>query len=110
MNKKPIETIKTFFDEAGIPDIPKTTCNVYLRKLGTVKKVVASAPLTKLHHQKRLDWADKYMKQDLRKVLRTDECRATLDGPDGWARGWVLNGRQSRNRMRRQQGGGGIMF
>lgn len=104
--KNPNATSKTIFDEAGIPDIPKTTRNVYLRKLGTVKKTVASPPLSKLHHQKRLEWATRYMKQDFTKVLWTDECRATLDGPDGW----VLKGRHSRNRMRRQQGGGGIMF
>ena len=41
-------TSKTIFNEAGIPNIPKTTRNVYLRKLGTVMKVVASPPLTKL--------------------------------------------------------------
>ena len=69
-----------------------------------------SPPLSKLHRQKRLDWADMYLKQDFSKVLWTDECRATLDGPDGWARGWVFKGRQSQNRMRRQQGGGSIMF
>lgn len=108
--KNPNATSKNIFDDAGIPDIPKTTRNVYLRKLGTVKKAIASPPLTKLHRQKRLEWADRYMKQDFSKVLWTDECRATLDGPDGWARGWVLNGRQARNRFRRQQGGGGVMF
>lgn len=108
--KNPNATSKTIFDEAGIHDIPKTTRNVYLRKLGTVKKVVASPPLSKLHRQKRQEWANRYLKQDFSKVLWTDECRATLDGPDGWARGWVLKGRQSRNRMRRQQGGGGVMF
>ena len=82
--KNPNSTSKTIFDQAGIHDIPKTTRNVYLRKLGTVKKVVASPPLSKLHCQKWQEWADRYLKQDLRKVLWTDECRATLDG---WARG-----------------------
>ena len=33
-----------------------------------------------------------------------------MSGHIGWARGWVLNGRSSGNRMRRQQGGGGVMF
>jgi transposase len=33
-----------------------------------------------------------------------------LDGPDGFARGWVLDGLDVPARVRRQQGGGGVMF
>ena len=36
--------------------------------------------------------------------------RATLDGPDGWSRGWVIRGHQCPTRTRRQQGGGGVML
>ena len=43
-------------------------------------------------------------------VLFTDESRATLDGPDGWAKGWVINGDQAPVRRRRPQGGGGVMI
>ena len=50
------------------------------------------------------------MKQNFGDVLWTDECRATLDCPDGWARDWVLKGRQAQHCMRRQQGGGDFMF
>ena len=67
--KNPNITSKTIFNEDGIPDIPKTTRNVYLRKLGTVKNVVASHSLTKLHRQKRMDWTVRYIKQDFSKVL-----------------------------------------
>ena len=28
------------------------------------------------------------MKSDMKYVLFTDKSRATLDGPDGWAKGW----------------------
>ena len=50
------------------------------------------------------------MKLDFSKVIFTDECRATLDGPDGWSSGWIRNGHSAPTRKRRQQGGGGVMF
>lgn len=33
-----------------------------------------------------------------------------MDGPDGWSSGWLVNGHPVPTRMRRQQGGGGVMF
>ena len=48
------------------------------------------------------------MKSDMKYALFTDESQATLDGPDRWAKGWVINGDQAPVR-RRQQGGGGVM-
>ena len=32
-----------------------------------------------------------------------------LDGPDGWAGGWISNGHRAPLRLRRQQGGGGVL-
>jgi hypothetical protein len=55
-------------------------------------------------------WAEQYLKQDYYNVIFTDECRATLDGPDGFSRGWILDGLDIPARLRRQQGGGGTMF
>ena len=55
-------------------------------------------------------WAEKYMKTDFQQVLFTDEARATLDGPDGWAKAWSPTGAPIPHRVRRQQGGGGVMF
>jgi transposase len=40
----------------------------------------------------------------------TDGSRASLDGQHGWAKGCVFNGDNCPNRMRRQQGGGGVMI
>ena len=50
------------------------------------------------------------MKSDMKYVLFTDESRGTLDGPAGWAKGWVINGDQAPVRRRRQQGGGGVLI
>ena len=50
------------------------------------------------------------MKLDFSNVIFTDESRVTLDGPDGWRRGWVLDGHRPPEILRRQQGGGGIMI
>ena len=44
------------------------------------------------------------------RIIFTDECRATLDGPDGFPRGWILNKLDTSVRLRREQGGGGVMF
>ncbi|CAI9583104.1 unnamed protein product, partial [Staurois parvus] len=59
---------------------------------------------------KRLHWAEKYMKTNFQTVLFTDECHATLDGPDGWSSGWLVDGHPVSTRLRRQQGGSGVMF
>ena len=50
------------------------------------------------------------MKTDMKMVSFTDETRTTLDGPDGWGRGWVGNGQECHTRFRRQQGIGGVMI
>ena len=62
------------------------------------------------HKKRRVEFAVKNMKQDFDKVMFTDECLATLDGPDGFSRGWVLNKLEIPFRLPRQQGGGGVMF
>ena len=36
--------------------------------------------------------------------------RATLDGSDGWSRGWVAHGRAAPTWFKRQQGGDGVMI
>ena len=50
------------------------------------------------------------MKLNFRRVIITDDCRATLDGPDGFCRGWLHTATEIPRRLRRQQGGGGVMF
>ena len=81
-----------------------------IRVLAEMKSAIKKPPLTMNHKEKRVEFAVKYMKQDSDKVTFTDECRATLDSPDGFSRGWVLNKLDIPVRLRRQQGGSGVIF
>ena len=95
LRKMPHASSRGIFQEAGLPKIPKTTRNEPLNKIGSVKKKVSAPVLTKAHKEKRIQWAKKYLKQGFSKVIWTDECRATLDGPDGWAKGWLISDTKS---------------
>ena len=50
------------------------------------------------------------MKSDMKYALFTDESRATLDCPDGWEKGWVINGDEAPVRRRQQEEGGDIIW
>ena len=50
------------------------------------------------------------METDFSSVIFADACRGTLDGPDGWARGWISFKDSVPVRARRQHGGGAVMF
>ena len=108
--KNPLASSKTIFEQSGI-DRPcrKTRCNI-LNDIAKNTKPGSRPPLTKQHKAKRVKWATDYIKCDFSTVIFTDECRATLDGPDGFSRGWIGNGFHTPFRLRRQQGGGGVMF
>ena len=108
--KKPGQSSKTFFQEAHLPEVSKSTRCRLLRNLAKNVQPQKQPPLLLRHKQSRLQWAKKYMKTDMKMALFTDETRATLGGPDGWGKGWVANGQQRHNRFRRQQGGGGVMI
>jgi hypothetical protein len=96
--------------EAGVPGISRTTRCRVLSRVANIRSARKQPPLSKANKEKRLIWAKNYMKVDFRNVIFTDECRATLDGPDGFARGWIGKGQAAQTRLRRQQGGGGVMF
>ena len=108
--KMPLRTSRHVFDAAGAFGVPRTTRCRILQKLAVVRKPNIRPPLTNVHRLKRLEFARRYMKTAFQTVLFTDECRATLDGPDGWSSGWLVNGHRVPTRLRRQQGGGGVMF
>ena len=111
LRKQPGAISKRIFQASGLTGIPKTTRN---RILGRIAKHKAPAqrrpPLSSRHKNLRFNWARQYMKTNMEYVLFTDESRATLDGPDGWAKGWVIKGYPAPVRLRRQQGGGGVMI
>ena len=108
--KQPGATRATIFKEAGLPNIAKSTRNRILANIAENKWSLKRPPLTKRQKHLRLKWAKNYMQTDMKCVLFTDESRATLDGPDGWSKGWVFHGDQCPTRMRHQQGGGGVMI
>lgn len=110
MIKQPLSSSASIFSAVGLGHTPKTTRNRVLKTLGKVRKAKTRPPLNQKHKDKRLAWCKKYMKLDFGQVIWTDEMRATLDGPDGWARGWIAEGTDAPPRLRRQQGGGGVMI
>ncbi|KAL6456377.1 hypothetical protein MHYP_G00349200 [Metynnis hypsauchen] len=108
--KMSLQTSKQVFEAAGVSGVPRTSRCRILQRLAVVRKPTIRSPLPSAHKQKRLQWAQTYMKTNFQTVLFTDECRATLDGPDGWSSGWLVDGHHVPTRLRRQQGGGGVMF
>lgn len=110
ISKKPGCTSKAIFEASGLSEVPKTTRNRILGTIAKVKSPEKRPPMTKRHMLLRVEWAKSYMKQDMKCVLFTDETRATLDGPDGWSKGWVGIGGKLHHRFRRHQGGGGVML
>ncbi|KAF4678040.1 hypothetical protein FOL47_006992 [Perkinsus chesapeaki] len=108
--KTPLSTSKRLFEEAGIPMKCKTTRCRVLKSIASVKKPRATPLLTTKHRQARLRWAWDNIKREFGHIIWTDEARATLDGPDGWSRGWITHHGSVPGRTRRQHGGGGVMF
>ena len=108
--KLPLATSKNIFKEAQVECHSRATRCRVLSRVSKVRTAKKTPPLSKANVLKRLEWAKKYVKINFKDVIFTDECRASLDGPDGFARGWLRNGQALPNRLRRQQGGGGIMF
>ncbi len=86
--KMPLQSSKQVFEAAGASGGPQTSRCRILQKLAVVHKPTIRPPLNNVHKQKRLQWAHTNMKTNFQTVLFTDECRATLDGPDGWSSGW----------------------
>uniref|UniRef100_A0AAR2KR07 Uncharacterized protein n=1 Tax=Pygocentrus nattereri TaxID=42514 RepID=A0AAR2KR07_PYGNA len=107
--KMPLQTSKQVFEAAGASGVPRTSRCRILQRLAVLYEPTIRPPLTSAHKQKWLQLAQTYMKTNFQTVLFTNECCATLDGPDGWSSGWLVDGHQP-TRLQCQQGGGGVMF
>ena len=98
------------FQKAGVAQSSRTSRHRILKDLARHVKPTPRAPVNAAHTEKRINWVRKYMKTDYCKVIFTYQCRASLDGPDGWAKVGVPIGAPSPSRLWRQQGSGGVMF
>lgn len=83
---------KNIFQEAGVARMNRATRNNILNDLAKFINVQSSPPLSKANIRKRISWANAYTKYDFSSVLFTDECQATLNGPDAFTRGLVGRG------------------
>ncbi len=99
--KIPLQSSKQVFEAVGASGVPQTSRCRILQRLAVVHKPTIRPPLTNAHKQKWLQWAHTYMKSNCQIVLFTDECHATLDCPDGWSSGWLLDGHHVPTRLRR---------
>ncbi|MEM9078998.1 MAG: transposase [Bacteroidota bacterium] len=108
--REPNDTSASIFQKAGVAKMSRATRCSVLNEMAKNIKPISRPPLNETHKQKRLVWAQMYLKTHFEHVLFTDEARATLDGPDGWAKVWNPTGAKTPHRFRRQQGGGGVMF
>ena len=75
--KMPLNSSKQVFEAAGASGVSQTSRCRMLKRFASVLKPVIRPPLNQAHKQKRLQWAQDYMKTNFQTVLFTDECRAT---------------------------------
>jgi len=103
--RKPLSSSAVIFQNCELPGGPRSLrCSETWPRWGRLKP-----PLNKIHELKHQDWYKKYLKTDFSKVFWTDEMRVTLDGPDGWARGWISTGPRVQLQLRCQKGGGWVL-
>lgn len=112
VNKNPLSTSKFIFADSDIVNVSRDTRCRILRQVASVRKVTKRPLLKQSHLKDRIKWAEKHMKTNFENVIFSDECRASLDGPDGFGKGWISKKSDVHlyNRFKRQQGGGGVMF
>lgn len=103
-------SLKQVFEPAGVSEVPKTSRSRIGQRLAVVHRAAFWPPLTKTHKEKHICSGLRNTWRLIFKVLFTNDCCSTLDGPGGWRSGWLLNGHPVPTRLQHQQGGGGVMI
>ena len=88
-----------FFRSFREAKVSRSTRYHLLKKVGTSVRPVTKPRLTKVHIQ--ID------KGEDEGWFLESSLDATLDGPDSWSKGWIVNERDRLQCLRRQRGGGG---
>ena len=83
----PHTTSMSLFDAVSTSKMGKSVHYMVLKFIGRVVSSKKHSPFSKKLKVKRLEWAVAYLKTNFSNVIFTDECCATLDGPDGWGAG-----------------------
>lgn len=105
--QKPFTSSRDIFEHADVECKSRSTGCRVLRSLAKHAKPNTQPPLKQCHKVAHLKWAKKYLKLESQALLLfTDESWATMDGPDGWSKVWLLGGAETPLRLRYQQGGG----
>ena len=105
--KNPTLRNGNFFKGIGDTSVPRTTRCRILKRMAKPLMSIVKPSLSKTQKQTRVKWAEDNVKVNFSKVLFAAETRTTLDGLDGWSKGWASIGGDRHHHLRRRQGGGG---
>ena len=106
ISKNSHKSSKWIFESAGLPNVSKSYRRRILNSMGEVKKRLVQSPINENLPKNRMDWAVENLKTNFSHFVFTDEACATLDGLDGWDKGW--NPKQVQTTIGRWRGG--VMF
>ena len=74
--REPNGTSASIFQNAGAAQTSRATRCSVLNEIAKNNKPISRPPCNQTHKQKRLDWAQRYLKTNFIHVLFTDEARA----------------------------------
>ncbi|CAI9717405.1 Hypothetical predicted protein [Octopus vulgaris] len=100
--KDPLLSSDKIFNMAGIIGVKRDIRCRVLHDIGSGKSP-RQLLVSPTNIDKHLKSARMYLKTGFRNIIFTDESHVTLDGPDGWAKGWLLSGQDAHLTRIRQQ-------
>ena len=104
VRRNSLETRKKIFENACISDVP------YHEKRCKMREIRGSPSIKGYSCEKENGVSKKSHVGKFQSGLFTNEYRAILDGPNGWRRRWYCNDGSRPHLIRRQLGGGSVMF